>query len=198
MPKQQPKKTDPENQVESPEAEVPTTGLPGAPAAQAPQKQDTAVEEAERLREQLGLLERQLEETRDRAMRAQAELENLRKRAARDVENAHKYALERFVGDLLPVIDSIELGLDAAAAADNVEAVRQGMDLTRKMFLDTLARFEVAPIDPAGEKFDPERHQAVSVQEIAGTAAGTIVTVMQKGYELNGRLVRPAMVVVAK
>lgn len=155
-------------------------------------------DEIERLREQVGVLGRQAEEAQDRALRAQAELENLRKRTERDVENAHRYALERFVGELLPVIDSIELGMDAAAAADNADSLREGMDLTRKMFLDTLARFGVAPIDPAGEKFNPERHQAVSVQQVEGTAAGIVVTVMQKGYELNGRLVRPAMVVVAK
>ena len=157
-----------------------------------------AADEAEQLRQQIVVLERQAGEARDRAMRAQAELENLRKRTARDVENAHRYALERFVGDLLPVVDSIELGLGAAEAAADVGSLRQGMDLTRKMLADTMARFGVTPIEPAGEKFNPERHQAVSVQQVEGTEAGTVVAVMQKGYELNGRLVRPAMVVVAK
>jgi molecular chaperone GrpE len=165
-----------------------------APDVAAPAPAD----ETERLREEIGILERHAAEARDRALRAQAELENLRKRTARDIESAHKYALERFVGDLLPVIDSIDLGLNAAGTASDVAGLQQGMDLTRKMFLDTMARFGVTPIDPAGEKFNPERHQAVSVQQIEGKESGSVVAVMQKGYELNGRLVRPAMVVVAK
>jgi molecular chaperone GrpE len=156
------------------------------------------IDEIERLRVRIDVLERQAAEAKERFLRAQAELENLRKRAARDIESAHKYALERFVGDLLPVVDSLELGLGAAASAGDIEGLRQGMDLTLKMFLDSLARFGVTPIDPAGEKFNPERHQAVSVQEVEGKEAGTVHTVARKGYELNGRLVRPAMVVVAK
>ena len=167
-------------------------------ASERPASGEATAAETESLRGQIGVLERQAAEARDRALRAQAELENLRKRTARDVENAHRYALERFVGDLLPVIDSLELGLDAAASTEYTEGLRQGMDLTRKMFLDTLVRFGVKPIEPVGEKFNPERHQAVSVQQVEGQEAGTVLAVMQKGYELNGRLVRPAMVVVAK
>ena len=141
-------------------------------------------------------LERQ--EHIDQALRATAELDNVRKRAVRDVENAHKYALERFVNELLPVLDSMELGLNASQSAQDIESLREGLDLTLKKLFDCLDKFGVKTIDPAGEKFDPDWHEAVSMQELAGAAAGDIVTVMQKGYELNGRLVRPAMVVVAK
>ncbi|HEY7798030.1 MAG TPA: nucleotide exchange factor GrpE [Hyphomonadaceae bacterium] len=190
MPNEQMRKSGPETPDAAEEAtrETPECAAPEAPPA----------DDVEQLRIRIEILERQAEEAKERSLRAQAELENLRKRTTRDIESAHKYALERFVGDLLPVIDSLELGVGAAASAGDSDSLRQGMDLTLKMFLDSLARFGVTPIDPAGEKFNPDRHQAVSVEEAEGREAGTIVSVVQKGYELNGRLVRPAMVVVAK
>ena len=147
------------------------------------------------------LLEKEKEQSqanRDAALRAQAEMENLRKRTTRDIENAHKYALEKFVNELLPILDSMTLGMNAAESAENVEELREGMDLTLKMFVSALEKFGVQTIDPQGEKFNPEQHEAISMQEIEGTESNTVVSVMQKGYELNGRLVRPAMVVVAK
>lgn len=147
------------------------------------------------------LLEKEKENAqtnRDAALRAQAEMENLRKRTARDVESAHKYALEKFVNELLPILDSLTLGMNAAESAENVGELREGMDLTLKMFNGALEKFGVKEIDPQGEKFTPEQHEAISMQEIEGSESGTVVSVMQKGYELNGRLVRPAMVVVAK
>ena len=134
----------------------------------------------------------------DKALRATAELDNIRKRTSRDIENAHKYALERFINELLPVVDSIELGINASQSAEDTESLREGMDLTLKKLFDCLGKFGVNTIDPTGEKFDPEWHEAVSVQELEGSDPGQVVTVMQKGYELNGRLIRPAMVVVAK
>ncbi|MBL1142733.1 MAG: nucleotide exchange factor GrpE [Proteobacteria bacterium] len=147
------------------------------------------------------LLEKEKENSqtnRDAALRAQAEMENLRKRTARDVESAHKYALEKFVHELLPIMDSLSLGISAAENAEQVDELREGMDLTLKMFISAIEKFGVKEIDPLNEKFNPEQHEAVSMQEIEGTDSGIVVTVMQKGYELNGRLVRPAMVVVAK
>ena len=147
------------------------------------------------------LLEKEKEQSqanRDAALRAQAEMENLRKRTTRDIENAHKYALEKFVNELLPILDSMTLGMNAAESAENVDELREGMDLTLKMFISALEKFGVQTIDPQGEKFNPEQHEAISMQEIEGTESNTVVSVMQKGYELNGRLVRPAMVVVAK
>lgn len=135
----------------------------------------------------------------DDFLRARAELDNLRKRAARDVENAHKYGLERFMNELLPVKDSIELGLNAAddTVAD-AEKLREGLELTLKLFNAASEKFGLAEVNPEGQSFDPEYHQAMSMQEAAGVEPGTIVTVVQKGYLLNDRLLRPAMVIVAK
>ena len=141
-------------------------------------------------------LKMEVQENINKALRAAAELDNIRKRTARDIENAHKYALERFINELLPVIDSMELGINASRSAEDIESLREGMDLTLKKLFDCLDKFGVKAIDPAGEKFDPEWHEAVSMQAQEGSESGQVVTVMQKGYELNGRLVRPAMVVV--
>lgn len=143
-------------------------------------------------------LKMEVRDSVDKALRATAELENIRRRTSRDIENAHKYGLERFVNELLPVIDSVELGINASQSAEDIESLREGMDLTLKKLFDCLEKFGVKAIDPAGEKFDPDWHEAVSMQELEGSDPGQVVTVMQKGYELNGRLVRPAMVVVAK
>ena len=143
-------------------------------------------------------LKLEVRESIDKALRATAELDNIRKRTSRDIENAHKYALERFVNELLPVVDSMELGINASQSAEDIESLREGMDLTLKKLFDCLGKFGINAIDPAGDKFDPEWHQAVSMQELEGSDSGQVITVMQKGYELNGRLVRPAMVVVAK
>ncbi len=148
---------------------------------------------------------RELEEHRrkaaehlDLALRAQAELDNARKRVARDIENAHKFALERFINELLPVIDSMELGLNAAGNGTETASLREGLELTLRMFVAAMEKFGVKAIAPEGGKFNPELHQAVSMLEQPGLPSGTVISVMQKGYELNGRLVRPAMVVVAK
>jgi len=154
--------------------------------------------DVEQLKNQLEK-EKELSQTnKDLALRAQAEMDNLRKRTTRDIENAHKFALEKFVNELLPIMDSLELGITAAESAENIEDLREGMDLTVKMFNTAMDKFNVKALEPQGEKFNPEQHEAVSMQEIEGAESGTVVTVMQKGYELNGRLVRPAMVVVAK
>lgn len=152
----------------------------------------------EALRQEVEALRQKLLESQDRTLRIQAEAENQRKRLARDMESAGKYALERFIADLIPVIDSLELGLNATGAAADLDGLRQGMELTLKKFLDTLARFGVSQVNPVGEKFNPDRHEAVSVQVVEGAEPNTIASVMQKGYELNGRLVRPAMVVIVK
>lgn len=154
--------------------------------------------EEDGLQQELEVARRQARENEDKMLRTQAEMENLRKRTARDVENAHKFALEKFVNELLPVLDSLELGLDAANSASDQDTLREGMELTLKKFRDALEKFGVIVIDPRGEKFNPERHEAMSMQELEGTESNTVISVMQKGYELNGRLVRPAMVIVAK
>jgi molecular chaperone GrpE len=138
------------------------------------------------------------EERWNELLRAKAELENLRKRAERDVENAHKYGLEKFILELLPVKDSLELGLSAASTAQDLATVTEGVELTLKMLTAALEKHGVALVDPAGEQFNPDLHQAVSMAESSEAAPGTVMTVIQKGYTLNDRLVRPAMVTVAK
>ncbi len=132
-------------------------------------------------------------------LRTQAEMENLRKRVARDVENAHKFGLEKFLEELLPVRDSMELGLAAAGenGADTAQ-VREGVELTLKMLTSALEKFGVEVVDPIDSAFDPDFHQAMSMQEVPDVESGTVTMVMQKGFVLNGRLVRPALVMVAK
>ena len=136
------------------------------------------------------------DENWDRYLRTAAELENVRKRAARDVENAHRFALERFSKELLAVKDSLEMGLAAADSA-NVESLLEGSEATLKILGTTMQQFGVEVVDPAGEPFDPEFHEAISMQPSDDVEPGSVVTVVQKGYSLNGRLLRPAMVIVA-
>ncbi|MEM6985286.1 MAG: nucleotide exchange factor GrpE [Pseudomonadota bacterium] len=133
------------------------------------------------------------------ALRLHADMENLRKRAARDIDNAHKFSLEKFANELLPVRDSLEMGLDAANKDDaDVSGIREGTDLTLKMLVSAMDKFQLVALDPTGESFDPERHQAMTLQESAEHAPNTVMAVMQKGYTLNDRLLRPALVMVSK
>ena len=163
-------------------------------------------EPVEALPEDIGKLRQMLEderawadESRERAMRLQAELENTRRRAERDVESAHKYALDRFTAELLPVKDSLELGLAAVGEGhDSVDKIREGTELTLKMFAGVLERFGIKEVNPLEMPFDPALHQAMTMQPSAEHAPNTVLAVMQKGYTLNDRLVRPAMVVVSK
>jgi molecular chaperone GrpE len=145
---------------------------------------------------ELALALAKAEENWDRYVRAAAELENVRKRASKDVENAHRYALERFGRELLPVKDSLELGLSSADNA-SVESLLEGSQATLKILGTTMQQFGIEELDPAGEPFDPSVHEAISMQPSDDVEPGSIVTVVQKGYTLNGRLLRPAMVIVA-
>jgi molecular chaperone GrpE len=163
---------------------------------------ETAAEHQEDVSQQPSS-ERSLEELQaladenwDRYLRAAAETENVRKRAARDVEHARKYALEAFAKEMLTVRDSFELGIDAAETADAASLV-EGSAATLKLLTSTLERFGVTEVDPIGEPFDPELHEAISMQPSADAEPGSVLMVAQKGYSLNGRLLRPAMVVVA-
>jgi molecular chaperone GrpE len=132
-------------------------------------------------------------------LRVKADLENLRRRGERDLEQAHRYGLERFVQELLPVKDSLELGLTASQGeGDAVKGLREGMELTRKMLQNALEKFGVKELNPQGERFNPELHQAMSVQERADAEPNTVLLVCQKGYLLHDRLIRPAMVIVSK
>lgn len=135
----------------------------------------------------------------DQMMRLRADIENNRKRAQRDVQNAHKYAIKNLVEALLPIIDSMEMGLIAAAAENaTLESIREGSELTMNMLVQVLEKQGLVQLDPIGEKFDPEQHQAISMTDDAEAESNTVISVMQKGFLLNDRLVRPAMVVVAK
>jgi len=132
-------------------------------------------------------------------LRTRAELENLRRRNERELENVQKFALERLISELLPVRDSLEMGMQAATAEEvDLAALREGQRLTLRQFSSVLEKFGVSEINPQGEKFNPDWHEAVSVVQAPQAEADTVVAVMQKGYALNGRLIRPAMVVVAK
>lgn len=147
--------------------------------------------------DQIAALAAKAEENWNNYLRASAELENVRKRSARDVDNARKFALERFCGDLLAVRDSLEIGLETAENAD-FEQLRSGSEATLKLLANTMERFGVAEVDPLGEPFDPELHEAMTMQPSTEAEPGSVLTVFQKGYVLNGRLLRPARVVVAQ
>jgi molecular chaperone GrpE len=144
-------------------------------------------------------LQEELEAARDASLRAQADAQNARRRAEQDVEKARKYALERFAGELLPVVDNLERALEASVeGGEAVKAIADGVELTLKSFLDALGKANIEQIDPAGEPFDPQLHQAMSMIENPDVEPNSVLHVMQKGYSLNGRLIRPAMVMVSK
>jgi molecular chaperone GrpE len=178
--------------VDLPEESIPDVGID--------QQEDSEQLDVAQLQQQLTLVEQQRAEASDQLLRTQAELQNIQRRAQRDVANAHKFGLEKFANDLLPVVDTLERALEAHDAKDQQAntAIQQGLQLTLKMFLDTLAKHKVETIDPTGHPFDPQLHQAMSTQENSEVEPNTVVAVMQKGYCLTGRLLRPAMVVVAK
>ena len=140
--------------------------------------------------------EAKAQENWDKYLRVAAELENVRKRAARDVEKAHKFALERIVADLLDVRDSLEMALSAGEES-SVENLKEGNETTLKLLTTVMQRYGVEDIDPLGEPFDPNKHEAMTMQPSADAEPDSVLTVFQKGYALNGRLLRPARVVVA-
>lgn len=168
-------------------------------SAEAGQGSDAQTVSAEELRGHLSAARTEAESLRDQALRARAEMENLRRRHAVELEKAHKYALDSFVRELLQVRDSLELGHEAALSKTaDLEKLREGMDLTAKLMGDVMSRFGVEPVEPMGQPFDPEYHQAISIQPRSDVPPNTVVTVIQKGYTLNGRLVRPALVLVSQ
>ena len=144
----------------------------------------------------MAALQAKVDDNWDRYLRAAAETENVRKRASRDIEHARKYALEGFGTEMLAVKDSLELGLEAAESAD-ADSIAEGNLATLKLLTTALERFGIAEINPMGEPFNPEQHEAINMQPSADAEPGSVLAVIQKGYSLNGRLLRPAMVVVA-
>ena len=165
-------------------------------------RQDGAEDESPALRAALEQARAEAAAERDRALRAVAETENVRKRTQRSIENAHKFALEKFVGDLLPAVDSFERAVDAAAKADardeTVKAIAEGVELSLKLLTDAMQRQGIEVVDPIGAPFDPKLHEAMSMLESATAEPGSVIEVFQKGYTVNGRLTRPARVIVAR
>jgi len=136
---------------------------------------------------------------KDSVIRAKAEVDNIRRRSAQDVEKARKFALEKFASELLPVVDNLERAIASVNTEDeNQKGLAEGVELTLQSMMSALDKFGVKVVDPQDQPFNPEFHQAMSMQEVEGVEPNTVLAVMQKGYELNGRLVRPAMVMVSK
>ena len=164
-----------------------------------PTARESGEDSDEPIEEQLEKAQATIKDYWEQMMRLRAEIDNNWKRAERDLENAHKYGLKNFVESLLPIIDSMEMG-QVAAEADNatLDSIREGSELTTSMFIQVLQKSGLEAVDPLGEKFDPEKHQAISMIEVEGAESGSVVEVMQKGFLLNDRLIRPAMVMVAK
>jgi molecular chaperone GrpE len=153
----------------------------------------------EQLEAELAAAKAEVASAQDMALRVRADAENAKRRATQDVEKAHKFALEKFSNDLLPVLDNLERSLAFLDLSDEKsKTLAEGVELTLKSFLDTVGKYGVEQIDPQGQAFNPEFHQAISIQPSADVAPNTVLFVMQKGYQLNGRLLRPAMVGVSK
>jgi len=147
------------------------------------------------LREKLDTTQKKADENWDTLVRLQAEMENNRKRGDKKVEDAHKFASQKFVESLLPVVDSMEMGM---AAEGDIDQIREGMGLTLKLFESVMEKNNIVAVDPMGEKFNPELHQAMAMQPNPEMENNTVMAVMQKGFTISGRLVRPAMVMVVK
>ncbi len=151
------------------------------------------------LQAEIEQLQQQLAEAKDQLLRTAAEAQNTRRRAEKDVESAHKYALEKFANALLPVADNLERTLEAADRNnDAIKPLAEGVELTGKTLQDVLSRFQIEAVDPLGAPFDPQFHEAVSIVENPNAKPNSVLHVMQKGYTLNGRLLRAAIVMVAK
>lgn len=173
------------------EAEMEEKLQPEAEVDQSELSEESEHNQVEELQQKLATLGEQL-------LREQAEIQNVRRRAQRDVESAHKYALEKFASELLSVVDNLERAIDAIDADDESQkAVAEGLELTLKTFIDVLAKYNVEPVEPEGQPFDADLHQAVSTVPNNEVEPNTVINVFQKGYTLNGRLIRPAMVVVS-
>jgi len=157
---------------------------------------DSPERNADSLEAQLEYAQAKANENWESYLRAKAEMDNLRRRNTKDVENAHKYGMDKFVNELLPVVDGLGMGLTVEDAS--AESLREGMVLTMKMLETMMGKLGIDEIDPLNEKFDPEKHQAMAMQPSPDVEPNTVIAVMQKGYSLNERLIRPAMVLVSK
>jgi len=167
------------------------------------EQQDVEVVDAtasvEELQQQLEEAAEKVNEITDKLLRAQAEMENLRRRNEKELQNAHKFALDQFSKDLLPVVDSLELGIQASVGdAPDVTKLREGNELTLQLMKSVLEKFNIVAVNPVGDVFNPDLHQAMSMEPAEDVEPNTVLKVFQKGYTLNERLIRPAMVVVAQ
>lgn len=149
------------------------------------------------LEEKLTLAEQQAHENWEKAVRAMAELDNVRRRAERDVANAHRYGQEKLINGFIPIIDSLEQAIQLTQQNED-DPMYQGLQLTLKLFTDLLQKNDVIQLDPQGEPFNPQEHEAMSMQDVPGAEPNTILAVFQKGYKLNDRVIRPARVIVTK
>ena len=190
---QQPKETNAAG-TQGQKAEGSETEAPATEAEAKPSKKEKKL--IDKLQQELEQTKKKADENWNEFVRARAELDNTQKRMQRDVENAHKFAVEKFILEVLPVKDTLEMGLVAAKEqSGSVEKLVEGTELTLKMFTDAVTKFGVEAVDPIDQPFDPEFHQAMSIQPTNAKPPNTVLAVMQKGYTLNGRLLRPAMVV---
>jgi molecular chaperone GrpE len=190
--------TQPEAKPESGQTE-PETGQPEAAAAAPPGEELPAEPGPEELGRLLEDARAKADEHWDLVLRTQAELDNLKRRHERELENAHKYALDKFVGEIVGVWDSLELGHQAAQDDEtDIAKLREGTELTLQQLASVMAKFGVEQLNPEGEPFNPDFHQAMSMQPRDDVPPNTVVAVIQRGYTLNGRLVRPAMVMVSQ
>ena len=158
----------------------------------------TELPDAAELAKQLAAAQAEVAELKDQMLRVQAEAQNVRRRAEMDVEKAHKFGLEKFANELLPLADNLERAIESASEDEASKALREGVEMTLKMFTDGMSKFSLDQVNPMGETFDPQLHQAMSMVPAPDAEPNTVIAVMQKGYTLHGRLIRPAMVMVAK
>ena len=161
---------------------------------------EDASEEGSKIAQALETALEQVQNAKDDLLRVQAEMQNLRRRTEQDIEKAHKYGQEKLSIELLAVMDNLERAQEAASNSEDeaIKAIREGVDLTVKGFADCFKKFNIETVDPLGEPFDPQLHQAMSMQENTESEPNTVIAVMQKGYTLYGRVIRPAMVMVSK
>ena len=189
-----------QDQVENEASPELATEEASAADAQDVPEGEQPVDEMSRLQEQLEAAEAAAGMARDELLRVQAEMQNLRRRTEQDIEKAHKFGQEKFSTELLAVMDNLERSAAAAEASEDeaVQAIKEGVELTLKGFMDCFKRFNIEAVDPLGEPFDPQLHQAMSIQESPDAEPNSVIAVMQKGYTLHGRVIRPAMVMVSK
>ena len=188
----------PENKEELDSDELETTAGGESGVDEVSAEGTDSPEEELSLEEMVAKLEADLADAQDSALRAQADAANVQRRAEQEIDKARKFALDRFVGELLPVVDNMERALSAATDSGAETSIIEGLELTLKSFMDALKKSGVEIVDPQGEPFDPQVAQAMSMVENPDVEPNTVIAVMQKGYTLNGRLVRPAMVMVSK